>query len=643
MTDTRTDAGRPVAGAGPGRVRVPPVVTAAVALIAVQLVWKHDLLNRAYFINDDYIYLYRAVTQHLGWDYLMYNYDGQIMPVGFAIAWVLAHTAPLSWAAASGVTLAMQAAASLAVLYALRVLFGPRWVILIPLAVYLITPLTVPTLGWWAASLNNLPMQIALPMAIAAHVHYLRRGSYGYALQAAGWILLAQASYLKGGIIPLVLLALTSAYYVSGAWDRNLLATLRRHGRVWALYGGLMALQAAVYLMRWNSGTRTHLLSPKFGQSLSFTWRLVGETFVTYAVGGPWTWVTAGIDYGTPRPSAVQVVAGWLVLAALVALSVRYRRVAHRAWIILFAYVLLADVLPPLLGRMAVIGPIIGFETRYVADAAPLVAILGALAFLPLAGEREPYVRPLPSGEHVPAGGRVPSREHVPAGGRVPAGASRGGPLPVIAGVAAGAYIVSSLWSVHGYTKLLGDTRGAAYIANARSALRHVPPNAVIYPRRMPGYVMNPLFAARAMSPDLLAPLAPPGQRAALLSRAPTEVPLVFDDTGTLKPAKVVGSHSGAPAPGHACWETTFGAVQIPMTGHVPEGTWTVQLSYITATPTSVVADLGDGHAVAPVTRKLGRVFFPITGSGDQIKITAPPSAHVCIGDVTIGYTDAAM
>lgn len=615
MTDTRTETGRPVVR-GAGAVRVPPVVTVGLILIVAQLIWRHDLLDRSYFINDDYIYLYRAVTQHLGWDYLMYNYDGQLMPVGFAIVWVLAHTAPLSWTAATAVTLALQAAASLSLLYALRVLFGARWIILVPLALYLVTPLTVPTLGWWAASLNNLPMQIAVPLAIAWHVRYLRRGSFRYALLAAAAILLAQASYLKGGVIPLVLLALTSAYFVSGTWDRNLLATLRRHGRAWALYGGLIVLQVAVYLMRWNSGTRTHLLGPKFDQSLSFVWRLVGETFVTYAVGGPWTWVAAGVNYGTPRPSAAQVVIGWVVLLALVGLSVRYRRVAYRAWVILIAYVLVADVLPPLLGRMAVIGPIIGFETRYVADAAPLVAILGALAFLPLAGEKQPYLRPLPAGQQ----------------------------LPVLAGLACGAYAVAAVWSVHAYQqKMLGDTRGASYVANARKALRHVPAGADIYPRRLPGYVMNPLFAGRALSPDLLVPLAKPGQRTELLRSRPTETPLVFDDTGTLKPAKVVGPHSGAPAPGHACWETTFGSVQIPMTGHVGQGTWTVQLSYLAATPANVVVDLGDGHAVVPVTRKLGRVFFPITGSGDQIKITAPANSHLCVGDVTVGYADAAM
>lgn len=614
MTDTRTDIGRREAGAGAVRVPVAPIITVGLILIAAQLVWKHDILSRSYFINDDYIYMYRAVTQHLGWDYLMYNYDGQLMPVGFAIAWVLAHTAPLSWSAASGVTLAMQAAASLAMLYALRVLFGSRWLILVPLAVYLITPLTVPALGWWAATLNNLPLQIAVPMAIAAHVRYLRRGSYRYALLAGGWILFAQASYLKGGIIPVVLLALTSAYFISGAWDRNIWAALRRHGRVWALYGGLMALQVVVYLMRWNSGTKTHLLGPKFGQSLEFAWRLVGETFVTYAVGGPWTWVSAGINYGTPRPGAVQVVLGWLVFAVLVAFSVRYRRVAYRAWVILLGYVLLADVLPPLLGRMAVIGPIVGFETRYVADAAPLVAILGALAFLPLDGERSPYVRPLPSGV----------------------------PLPAVAGLAGGAFVVASLWSVHGYQDTLGDTRAAHYVAHARAALRHVPAGARIYPRRLPGYVMNGLFATRAMTPDLLAPLAPPGRRAPLLRRGPTEKPLVFDDSGDLAPAKVVGPHSGAPAPGHACWETTFGAVQIPMTAPVHRGSWTVQLSYIAAKPTTVVADLGDGHAVVPLSRKLGRVYFPITGTGDRLKVTAPAGSGVCIADATIGYTDTA-
>lgn len=590
----------------------------AFALIAAQVAWRHGILDQSYFIQDDYIYQARAATQGLGWDYLMYNYDGQLMPFGFAVVWVITRLNPLSWDLASGVLLAFQACASLAVWHALRVLFGDRRIILVPLALYLLTPLTVPTLGWWAAALNNLPLQIAIAMAIAAHVRYLRRGHYGYAMQAAGWIAFGMASYIKGGIVPVILLALTAGYFHAGSWDAGVRAALRAHWRVWSLYGGLMLLQVAVYLMRWNAGTQTHLMGPKFVQSLSFAWKLVGETFSTYFVGGPWSWASGGVDYATAQPPVIEVVLALAVLCALVVGSVRYRRVAYRAWLILLGYVLLADLVPPLVGRMPIIGPVIGFETRYVADAAPLVAILVALAFLPLAGEREPYRRPLPDPPRVPA-------------------------VTATAGVAGGALIVASVWSVHGYTEQLGDQRPKKFIDNARAALRHVPPGADIYPRQLPGFMMNGLFGARATSPDLLTPLAAPDDRAELSRRRPTRTPLVFDDTGHLRPAKVVGPHTGKPNPGHACWETTFGSVAIPMTQKIADKDWTVQLSYLAARPGRLVVRIGDGRAAVRVNRRLGRIFFPISGGGDHVTVTSTtPDAKICIGDMTVGYTDPA-
>lgn len=599
------------------------VLAAGLVIVAGQLVLKGELLRRSFFIHDDYVYIARAAGHGLDFSYLFQNYNGQFMPLGFAVTWGLTRIAPYDWGDAMVVILTLQAAASLALLRALRTMFGSRWLILVPFTLYAITPMTMPALGWYAAALNSLPLQAALAMAVAAHIGYARAHAAGETagrdrrlIETLGWVAVGMLASPKAAVIPPLLFAITSAYFFTGSWPAAMRAAWLRYPRMWWWLLRTLAALIVLYALSWiSAGPRQDLGGMDGDQVVGFAGRLLGQTFPLYFLGGPWRWVASGENYGTPHPGNGQIALGVLVVAAVIGLSVRYRRVAYRAWVILFAYVLIADVLPPLLGRMAIIGPIIGFETRYVADAAPLVAILGALAFLPLAGEKRPYVRPLPTGQQ----------------------------LPVLAGLACGAYAVAAIWSVHGYGKLLGDTRGAAYVANARRSLSHIPAGADVYPRRMPGYVMDPLFAGRALSPDLLAPLVPRKQRAGLQRQRPTEQPLVLDDTGHLKPAKVVGPASGAPAPGHACWETTFGSVQIPMNSHIAAGTWTVQLSYLAAAPASVVVDLGDGHAVVPVSRKLGRVYFPITGSGDQIKITAPPNSKLCVGDVTVGYTDPAM
>jgi hypothetical protein len=55
--------------------------------------------------------------------------------------------------------------AGLAALRLLRALFGERPAILIPLAVFLFCPLTMPALGEWSSGLESVPLQLATFMA----------------------------------------------------------------------------------------------------------------------------------------------------------------------------------------------------------------------------------------------------------------------------------------------------------------------------------------------------------------------------------------------------------------------------------------------------------------------------------------------
>ena len=61
------------------------------------------------------------------------------------------------WACVASVVL-LQALASLAVLRLLRELLGNRPVILLPLVLYLFSPLTLAWFVWWANALNAVPL-----------------------------------------------------------------------------------------------------------------------------------------------------------------------------------------------------------------------------------------------------------------------------------------------------------------------------------------------------------------------------------------------------------------------------------------------------------------------------------------------------
>src|SRR5690606_31239716 len=153
-----------------------PVVGVGLLLIVVSLAFRASVLSKAYFVEDDFLFVAGASDSGLTWDYLTRVHKGHLMPGALALVWLLTSLAPYSWALVSFVTIGLQAAASIMFLVLLRRLFGDRFGVLAALAVYVFAPLTVPAMSWWSAALNAVPLQLALIAAVAAHVRYVRTG-----------------------------------------------------------------------------------------------------------------------------------------------------------------------------------------------------------------------------------------------------------------------------------------------------------------------------------------------------------------------------------------------------------------------------------------------------------------------------------
>ncbi len=608
MTETRerADAGVVITIPAPmvraaGAVRRHGVLLTALALIAAAMTWKASIVQHAYFKLDDFVFVARAMESGLSFDYLTRLHFGHLMPGGFLLAWFSARLEPYGWGIAAGGVLILHALAALAVLRMLRVVLGNRPAILAPLLVFLIAPITVPALAWWAAALNTVFLQIALPMAVASHWHHLRSGRLRHAVAAALWVLFGLLGFVKGFAVPLVLFALTAIYF--GGFG----TALRRYWSAWLMYAGVVAAFGALYVQRSLSAPGVGGM-PLAEEAGGFVWELLGKTFATTVLGGPWKWF-GGNDWGVAAPPAGLVAASFVVLAALVAVTGHFRRRALLAWGTLLGYVVVADTLPVLWGRVNVVGgSFAGTDTRYVADAAPVIALVVGLALLAHQGEADPYRRALPARERVTG----------------------------VCGAVLGVFAGASLVSVTAFGGYLGADRRQHYIETARAELATVPAGAVIYDRVVPYDVMPGGQLSYNLTSRVLGAMAPPQVRRGMQAPPASLDGLVFDDQGRLRPVAVLGTPL-VPRTLDRCWPVTGGTAQVPLNSHVrhPEGTL-VSLDYVARKAARITLWMADRPADVELRAGRGKIFMLAVPGADRITVPDVPPG-VCVGTVTPG------
>ncbi|MGE5133992.1 MAG: hypothetical protein ACM32E_13940, partial [Gemmatimonadota bacterium] len=261
-------------------LRTRGVTLAAVLLMLIQLLWMVDLLTHSYFRQDDFSYLYSALPSHFDWKYLMWEDAGQLMPLGMAVFWMAARVSLYSWPLAAVITLVLLTATSLAMLRMLRTLFGNRPAILALFAVFLFSPLQLGGVSWWSWGLIILPVEVAVCMAVTAHVHYLRDGRTRHIFAAAGWLLVGMAASDKGAVVPLLLFGLTSAFFVTGPWAAAMVKAAIRCWRAWLVYGVVLAAWAAVYLIQLSTSTVKPSAPSSAASAVDFVSALSGTAFL---------------------------------------------------------------------------------------------------------------------------------------------------------------------------------------------------------------------------------------------------------------------------------------------------------------------------------------------------------------------------
>ena len=193
MTDTSTDSGAgPVAGDDPVDL-VPPWVRArgadvrhsvrrhipgrldlaALVLGLASLVPLTWLLLRGSFYIDDL----RAQSYAAGrawWPFVVQSNGTHLTPGARTIDWLQVTFAPLDHGVAVAITVGIRALLLLGAWRLLRLLFGARWLLLVPFTIIATTPALVPPSAWYRQSITALVAALALVWATDQHLRWLR-------------------------------------------------------------------------------------------------------------------------------------------------------------------------------------------------------------------------------------------------------------------------------------------------------------------------------------------------------------------------------------------------------------------------------------------------------------------------------------
>ena len=137
------------------------------------------------------------------------------MPAGRLVAWVVQTSGPVNWTLAATVTLVLQLLASAAAWWMLTTLFGVRWSVLAPYALYLTSALTFPAVMWWAAALTLVPVQASFFASTAAWVTPPADRPPSWLWCTLGCLVAGLAFDVKAALIVPVLFFVGLAYFES--------------------------------------------------------------------------------------------------------------------------------------------------------------------------------------------------------------------------------------------------------------------------------------------------------------------------------------------------------------------------------------------------------------------------------------------
>jgi hypothetical protein len=592
-----------------GRPRLETVV--AMALIVGVVLWRAWAGYQWTFQGDDWHYV--SFVERIPLLKLMGTPDnGHLMAGQFALVWVVTKIAPLNYAVAVSTLLIATFLAGILMWRFLIALFGHRAANLIPLAIFMLCPLSVPPILWWAAGLNIFPLQLFIVATLFAVLRYVRSPARGR-LVAAGLAYAGGLLFWEKGLLILPLaFAFAVLFLGEGTGRARLRDVLFGRWHLWAVLGGLSAAYAAWYFA---VSTGQHTTLPTLAQLWDLAATATGTTILTTALGGPWRVSPHGLAILYQVHGLAQLTV-WAFCGAVVVGSMVRHRQAWRAWVLPALSVGLSVVLLAAT-RLNYFSPrVLALAPRYFAESVPVVALAVALAFMvPLDRVGDPgWER-----------GLLPRRD-----GAVDLPPNRVRSPATWRAVAIGfvvVYAVSAMVTGSRMAGLAEQFSEKNWFASVRSELA-AHPNASIFDGTIPRH------AGGVFPPHLSLALEPIAR--AVRWNGPDAKMLMFDDGGRLRLVRVVGGVTGQIPTGSCNLPLQSGPITVPLDGRLPRGTWGVWIGYFASGTEDGVVTIDSETQPVELHKGLHSVILIHAGTASSVTID-PLDGRFCIGAIRVG------
>lgn len=550
------------------RIRLPPLDTLIpITLVAFVVIWRTWAVLQWSFQGDDWTYVAQAVRVPF-LQFITMQHNGHLQPGQFTLVWVVSRIAPLNFGVAMAPLLALSFIGGLLMWRFLAALFGDQPANLIPLAAYMLCPLSLPSSFWWAAALTILPLQVFIVATLFAVLLYVRDRSI-LRLASAGLVYSGAVIFWEKAVLILPLTVLFVFLFLGqGSGGARLRSVSIRLWQLWAVLAGITLAYAGWYVAVAKGEVAG---APTLLQLQRLVGKTFGSTIIPTYLGGPWSVSALGKAFVSELPLLARL-AAWLVAGLIVAVSLLRYRHAWRGWTLPILYIGFSTALVAV-GRLPLIGAGSGLGSRYYADSVAVFAIGLALAFMvPLDRKNDrgwsPRVFILDAG---PARARWPIRLRGVRrrSARPPIGASRKFAIVVTLVYAISALITSFRMAGVAQTDSAKD-----WLATVRTELRRHP-RASVVDGYLPATAAPPALDQAKLS-WALAPIAPN-----IRWNAPDEHPLIFDGGGQLWPVQVGSATKTHPGPIPNCGYRTGGApISISLERPLFSWSWGVRLAY---------------------------------------------------------------